>query len=347
MDYLDALEREMELTVRQVPPEGIKTIFVGGGTPTVLLPDQMSHFLQLVNTYFPDRVEDLEFSMEANPGTTDLEKLQAMKEGGVNRISFGVQSFDNELLLELGRIHNTDDVYRSLENARAVGFDNLSIDLMFGLPKQTIAHMEDTLDKALKLDLQHYSIYSLKIEENTLFHTLFNKNKLPLPDEDDELAMYLSIMKRLKAAGYEQYEISNFAKPGRQSRHNSAYWHNDSYYGLGAGAHGYMHGSRHVNIKGVQPYIDSTSKGLPLLEQFEVSEHEAMEDFMMVGLRLLDGVKRDNFRLQFDRELEEVFPEQLRRLTANGLLIADSQGYRLSEQGLLFGNDVFVQFLEG
>lgn len=345
-DYLDALEREMELTVAQVPAQAIETIFVGGGTPTVLLPDQMSRFLRLVNTYFPDSVNGLEFSMEANPGTTDKEKLQAMKEGGVNRISFGVQSFDNELLLELGRIHNTDDVYRSLEDAKATGFDNLSIDLMFGLPKQTPAIMEDTLDKALQLDLQHYSIYSLKIEENTLFHTLYNKNKLPLPDEEDELAMYLSIMRRLKEAGYEQYEISNFARPGRQSRHNSAYWRNESYYGIGAGAHGYMRGFRHVNIKGVQPYIDATREGLPILEKFEVAEQEAMEDFMMVGLRLLSGVKRVDFRQQFGRELEEVFPEQLKRLTAQCMLTADAEGYRLSEQGLLFGNDVFAQFLE-
>lgn len=345
-DYLDALEREMERTVTEVPARAIETVFVGGGTPTVLLPDQMRRFLQLVQTYFPDQAAGLEFSMEANPGTTDLEKLHAMKEGGVNRISFGVQSFDNALLLELGRIHNTDDVYRSLENAKAVGFDNLSIDLMFGLPKQTTAIMEDTLDKALALDLQHYSIYSLKIEENTLFHTLYHKNKLPLPDEEDELAMYLTIMRRLKEAGYEQYEISNFARPGRQSRHNSAYWRNESYYGIGAGAHGYMRGFRHVNIKGVQPYIEATRQGLPILERFEVTEREAMEDFMMVGLRLLRGVAREEFRAQFGRELQEVFAAPLQRLIAQGMLISDDEGYRLSEQGLLFGNDVFAQFLE-
>ncbi|MFK7693514.1 radical SAM family heme chaperone HemW [Paenibacillus sp. HJGM_3] len=345
-DYLDALEREMERTVTEVPARAIETVFVGGGTPTVLLPDQMRRFLQLVQTYFPDQAAGLEFSMEANPGTTDLEKLHAMKEGGVNRISFGVQSFDNALLLELGRIHNTDDVYRSLENAKAVGFDNLSIDLMFGLPKQTTAIMEDTLDKALALDLQHYSIYSLKIEENTLFHTLYHKNKLPLPDEEDELAMYLTIMRRLKEAGYEQYEISNFARPGRQSRHNSAYWRNESYYGIGAGAHGYMRGFRHVNIKGVQPYIEATRQGLPILERFEVTEQEAMEDFMMVGLRQLRGVKREEFRAQFGRELQEVFAAPLQRLIAQGMLISDGEGYRLSEQGLLFGNDVFAQFLE-
>ncbi|WP_127579820.1 radical SAM family heme chaperone HemW [Paenibacillus koleovorans] len=345
-DYLDALEREMERTVREVPAMGIETIFVGGGTPTVLLPDQMFRFLQLVNTYFADRTPSLEFSMEANPGTTDLEKLQAMKEGGVNRISFGVQSFDNALLHALGRIHNTDDVYRSLENARTVGFDNLSIDLMFGLPKQTVATMEDTLDKALALNLQHYSIYSLKIEENTLFHTLYHKNKLPLPEEEEELEMYLTIMRRLKAEGYEQYEISNFARPGYASRHNSAYWRNESYYGIGAGAHGYMRGNRHVNIKGVQEYIDGTLVGLPILERVEVSEQEAMEDFMMVGLRLLSGVRHEEFRRQFGCSMLEVFGRELGELTTKHLLIADAEGYRLSEQGVLFGNEVFAHFLQ-
>ncbi|PZE22905.1 radical SAM family heme chaperone HemW [Paenibacillus xerothermodurans] len=345
MDYLDALEREMEHTARLAPPGQIKTIFVGGGTPTVLLPDQMASFLQRVRTYFPLTAADLEFSMEANPGTTDKEKLLAMKKGGVNRISFGVQSFDNSLLAGIGRIHNTDDVYRSIDNAKSVGFDNMSIDLMFGLPNQTVEMMNDTLDKALALGLPHYSIYSLKVEENTLFHTLYQKNQLPLPDEDDELDMFLLIMKRLKAAGYDQYEISNFAKPGFESRHNSMYWLNRSYYGLGAGAHGYMYGQRHVNIKGVQPYIDATRAGLPLLEQYEISEREAMEDFMMVGLRLLNGVKRSDFHKQFGVELETVFGSVLLKLLDKGLLQRTADGYSLTEQGVLLGNDVFGEFL--
>ncbi|MFH5182742.1 radical SAM family heme chaperone HemW [Paenibacillus sp. TAB 01] len=345
MDYLDALEREMERTVLETPPGEIETIFVGGGTPTVLLPDQMESFLNRVRTYFPNTSSNLEFTMEANPGTTDKEKLQAMIEGGVNRISFGVQSFDNKLLEGIGRIHNTDDVYRSLENARAVGFANLSIDLMFGLPNQTLAAMNDSLDKALELGLTHYSIYSLKVEENTLFHTLFQKNQLPLPDEDVELDMFLLIMDRLKQAGYGQYEISNFAKPGYESRHNSMYWLNRSYYGLGAGAHGYVRGSRHVNIKGVQPYIDATLSRRPLLEQFEVSEQDSMEDFMMVGLRLTRGVKRADFIRQFGREPETVFGTVLNKLVSRKLLETTEEGYRLSPQGLLLGNEVFGEFL--
>ncbi|WP_282943373.1 radical SAM family heme chaperone HemW [Paenibacillus sp. RC67] len=345
MDYLDALEREMEQTVAAVPPGEIETIFVGGGTPTVLLPDQMESFLKRVRTYFPNQSPNIEFSMEANPGTTDLEKLQAMKEGGVNRISFGVQSFDNALLEGIGRIHNTDDVYRSLENARKVGFTNMSIDLMFGLPKQTVAIMNDTIDKALALNLPHYSIYSLKVEENTLFHTLYQKNQLPLPEEDEELNMFLLIMERLKNAGYSQYEISNFAKSGFESRHNSMYWLNRSYYGIGAGAHGYTYGIRHINIKGVQPYIDATRQGLPILEKHEISEQDAMEDFMMVGLRLLRGVDRADFNKQFGRELESVFGTELNKLLGQQLLEITDSGYRLSAQGVLLGNEVFGAFL--
>ncbi|MEK8129399.1 radical SAM family heme chaperone HemW [Paenibacillus filicis] len=346
MDYLDALEREMELTVRSVPPGEIETIFVGGGTPTVLTPEQMESFLKRVRTYFGQWAPNIEFTMEANPGTTDLEKLQAMKAGGVNRISFGVQSFNNALLERIGRIHNTDDVYRSLENARKAGFTNMSIDLMFGLPGQTIEIMEATLKEALALDLRHYSIYSLKVEENTLFHALYERGDLPLPEEEEEVGMFLHIMKRLSEAGYGQYEISNFAKPGFESRHNSTYWLNQPYYGLGAGAHGYVHGRRHVNIKGVQPYIDSTRKGLPLLDKHEVDRTEAMEDFMMVGLRLLRGVHRMDFTEQFELSLEAVFGTAIRGLLDKGLLEETEDGYKLSEHGILLGNDVFGQFLE-
>ncbi len=345
MDYLDALEREMERTVQAVPPGEIETIFVGGGTPTVLTPEQMEVFLRRVRAYFPQWSPQLEFTMEANPGTTDPEKLQAMKEGGVNRISFGVQSFDNGLLEGIGRIHNTDDVYRSLENARKAGFTNLSIDLMFGLPKQTKAAMAATLKEALALDLPHYSIYSLKVEENTLFHTLYERGQLPLPEEDEEIGMFLLIMERLRSAGYGQYEISNFARPGYESRHNAMYWRNQSYYGLGAGAHGYVHGQRHVNIKGVQPYIDATRSGLPLLEKNAVEVHEAMEDFMMVGLRMLGGVRKADFYGQFGMELDDVFGSVLQRQCSRGLLEAGAGGYKLTERGVLLGNEVFGEFL--
>lgn len=345
MDYLHALDREMELTVKNTPPGVIKTIFVGGGTPTVLKPDEMAYFLQSVRRHFPQWDENIEFSMEANPGTTDIDKLRVMKEGGVNRVSFGVQAFQNELLSGIGRIHNVDDVYRSLENARAVGLDNLSVDLMFGLPNQTVDMLRESIAKALELGLPHYSIYSLKVEENTLFHTLFNKNKLPLPSEEDELEMYLLLMSTMEAAGYTQYEISNFAKPGLESRHNITYWRNEDYYGLGAGAHGYVGRQRHMNIKGVNPYIEASRSGLPRLDSFPISEQEAMEDFMMVGLRMREGVSDSAFRSQFGKSLEDIFAASLHKMLSAGLLEQTGDTYRLSKQGILFGNDVFGEFV--
>lgn len=345
MDYLRALDKEMELTVQANPPGRIKSIFVGGGTPTVLKPNEMEYFLQSVKRHFPEWSDSIEFSMEANPGTTDLEKLSVMRQGGVNRISFGVQAFQNTLLTGIGRIHDTDDVYRSLDNARRAGFDNMSIDLMFGLPNQTLDMLAESVDKALELELPHYSIYSLKVEENTLFHTMYQRNQLPLPDEEDELNMYLLLMERMKAAGYKQYEISNFAKPGFESRHNMTYWRNEDYYGLGAGAHGYVGRQRHVNIKGVNPYNEAANKGLPRLESFEISKEEAMEDFLMVGLRVLDGVSRSRFREQFGISMEEVFAGPLNKMVGAGLLDATEDGYKLSSKGILFGNDVFGEFI--
>lgn len=305
----------------------------------------MEYFLHSVKRHFPVWSDDIEFSMEANPGTTDLEKLKVMREGGVNRISFGVQAFQNSLLSGIGRIHDTDDVYRSLDNARAAGFDNMSIDLMFGLPNQTLEMLAESVDKALELRLPHYSIYSLKVEENTLFHTMYQKNQLPLPDEEDELNMYLLLMERMKAAGYKQYEISNFAKPGYESRHNMTYWRNEDYYGLGAGAHGYINRQRHVNIKGVNPYNEAARTGLPRLESFEVSREEAMEDFLMVGLRVLDGISRTRFEQQFDASLDEVFKRPLSKMVSAGLLETTEDGYRLSSKGILFGNEVFAEFI--
>ncbi|MEK4850522.1 radical SAM family heme chaperone HemW [Paenibacillus sp. FSL H7-0756] len=345
MDYLHALDREMELTVQHTPPGVIKTIFVGGGTPTVLKPDEMAYFLESVRRHFPQWDEHIEFSMEANPGTTDIDKLRVMKDGGVNRVSFGVQAFQNELLSGIGRIHDVNDVYRSLENARAVGLNNLSLDLMFGLPNQTVDMLRESIDKALALDLPHYSIYSLKVEENTLFHTLFNKNKLPLPDEEDELAMYLLLMSTMEAAGYTQYEISNFAKPGMESRHNITYWRNEDYYGLGAGAHGYVGRQRHMNIKGVNPYNEASLSGLPRLDAYQISEQEAMEDFMMVGLRMREGISDQAFRSQFGKPLEAVFATPLHKMLKAGLLEQAGDTYRLSKQGILFGNDVFGEFV--
>ena len=343
--YLNALEREMRLTGETYPPPVIETIFVGGGTPTILEPEQMKRFLAAIPRYFPVWSPALEFTMEANPGTTDERKLQVMREGGVNRISFGAQSFDNGLLRRIGRIHEADEIATSVRKAKDAGFGNLSIDLMFGLPGQTLKQVRDSVERALELELTHYSLYSLKVEENTLFHTLFQRGELPLPEEEEEAAMYETIIEMLTAAGYVQYEISNFAKPGYESRHNMKYWLNHSYYGVGAGAHGYVNGVRHENVKGVKDYIAAAQRGLPVQASAAVDDDEAMEDFMMVGLRLLRGVSDRDFRAQFDRSMEDVFGKEIARLVSEGLLERTPDGCRLTRQGLLLGNEVFARFI--
>ncbi|WP_139490441.1 radical SAM family heme chaperone HemW [Brevibacillus dissolubilis] len=345
-DYLDALKNEMKLTFEQTPVEEVKTIFVGGGTPSYLEHDQMKYFLEAVQEhlgrYF---ASDIEFTMEANPGTTDVEKLTIMRSFGVNRLSFGVQSFDNALLERIGRIHDTDAVYRSIDNAVAAGFSNMSIDLMFGLPDQTMETFAESLNKALKLPLTHLSSYGLKVEENTLFHTLYQKDQLPLPTEEQELEMYLYLIETLEKHGLHMYEISNFAKPGCESRHNKTYWLNNDYYGLGAGAHGYVGGQRHVNAGPLAIYLQKAKEGLPRVDEYRISTKEQMEDQMILGLRLREGVDLARFQARFHRTVEDEFGAIVTEQKAKGMLEEVDGHLRLTEQAIPLGNEVFACFL--
>lgn len=344
-DYLDALERELAMTVQASPPGEIETIFIGGGTPTALTPSQMERLLKMLDVTFPKRSANLEFTVEANPGTSDDAKLAIMFANGVNRLSFGAQTFNDKLLQDIGRIHDAGAVEKSVAQAKAIGFSNISIDLMFGLPNQTLADVEESVNRALRMDLQHYSIYGLKVEERTLFHAMQERGELALPAEEEEAAMFDYIMKRLAEAGYGQYEISNFARPGLEGRHNQQYWHNRPYYAVGAGAHGYIYGQRHVNVKGVQAYMEAVKNGLPRLSTEVISNNEAMEDFMMVGLRLLQGVASDRFESQFGLQLEQVFTNPIANLLGKGLIEKTEQGYRLSPVGVTLGNVVFGEFV--
>lgn len=343
--FLAALERELERTVQATPPGQIDTIFIGGGTPTALTAPQMKRLLHMLEQAFPNRSPELEFTVEANPGTSDDEKLAVMFDMGVNRLSFGAQTFNDQLLKEIGRIHDAGAVERSVAQAKATGFTNISIDLMFGLPNQTLEDVRQSVDRALRMDLQHYSIYGLKVEERTLFHAMQERGELALPAEEDEAEMFDFIMTRLHEAGYLQYEISNFARPGFEGKHNQQYWHNRAYYAVGAGAHGYVGGVRHVNVKGVQAYIEAADQRLPRLSEETVTQLEAMEDFMMVGMRLLAGVDRVLFESQFGMHMDEVFEQPLRTLLNKGLIEPTAVGYRLSAHGVTLGNVVFGEFV--
>lgn len=344
--YLEALRKEMAQALALAPPFQVETVYIGGGTPTALSFDQMRFLLQTINSLFAPFRPFVEFTVEANPGTVDGELLQMMFEEGVNRLSLGVQAFDQDLLTRLGRIHTVEDVYRSIELARAAGFSNLSIDLMFGLPGQSVDQFDETLSRALKLDLPHLSAYSLKIEEGTPFYKLYKANKLALPDEDEEADMYERVIDRLREAGYVHYEISNFARPGFESKHNLTYWRNEEYYGFGAGAHGYVKGVRYMNVEGIKEYIRLVEeKGSAQAEAHPVSKKEAMEESIILGLRLAEGISGSSFRKRFGVTLEEQYGQVLNHLLEKGLLAKDGDGYRLTKKGLFLGNEVFASFL--
>jgi oxygen-independent coproporphyrinogen-3 oxidase len=344
--YLEALGQEMEEITKAVTPPVIETIFIGGGTPSIFTPSQMEFLLRHLKKSFPQWAKNYEFTVEANPETTTPDLLSVMHEGGVNRISFGAQTFNQEILSTIGRVHGVEEIRNSFWNARKAGFVNLSLDLMFGLPHQTLEDLKETLKKAIELDPDHLSCYSLKVEEGTHFYALQRKNELPLPSEDHEFEMYQMIRSFLHDCGYVQYEISNFAKAGKESKHNQVYWRNEEYYGLGIGAHGYLSPYRYENIKDLSTYADLCNKGeRPIKERAKVSVVEDQENFMILGLRLREGVSKRRYYAKFQQDVFDVHGEVLRDLDKRGLIDTNGDNIILTEKGILFGNDVFASFL--
>lgn len=344
--YLSALHEEIKLWTRVVPPGTIDTIYIGGGTPTVLTPAQMQHLLQAIHTSFPQLSPAYEWTVEANPESTTKDLLAVFKEGGVNRISFGAQTFHPRLLRTIGRAHGVEEILQSVTWAREAGIENISLDLMFGLPKQTLTDVEETLKRVIELRPKHISAYGLKIEEDTRFYHLDQQGKLSLPTDDEEAEMYQLIRRRLQQAGYLQYEISNFALPGYESLHNSTYWLNEEYYGLGVGAHGYIDEVRYANHTGIPSYIESVKSGnRPMDHEHPVSLTESMENFMILGLRLLQGVKKDRFAKRYGKTIEKVFGSVIESLIKQKLIEDQNGAISLTEKGLLLGNEVFASFL--
>ena len=348
-EYIEALGREMAMTVAKFPEAftNIETIFLGGGTPTALSAQQIEKLLQLITKHIP-MSSVKEFSSEANPDELTIEKLQALYNGGVNRLSMGVQSFDQSLLTKIGRTHSNEHVYETIQNAKNVGFENISIDLMYGLPGQTMEQWQDTLEKALALKLPHYSAYSLIVEPKTIFYIQYAKGKLVLPTEDLEASMYGVLMDKMEAHGLQQYEISNFAHEGYTSTHNKIYWDNDEYAGFGAGAHGYLNGIRYSNVAPIKKYIEIVMEGkLPLLHEHEVTVEEKLEEQMFLGLRKTAGVTHEEFEMKFNQSMEDLYKETISRLLEEQLIEFDTKGIRLTRKGRFIGNEVFQRFLVG
>ncbi len=343
--YLEMLEKEFRLYKDRFPEMKLKTIFVGGGTPTALNVSQLDAFCSAIRENLPFSKEG-EFTFEANPGDLTEEKLRVLSNYGVNRLSFGVQSFNDELLERIGRSHQVKDVYRSISNARQAGFSNISIDLIYALPGQTVEDFSDTVKKAIELDLPHYSGYSLIVEPKTVFYNLLRKGKLKLPGEDQEAAMYEILIEQMEKNGLKQYEISNFSKAGFQSTHNLVYWNNDEYFGFGAGAHGYVNGIRYSNYGPLKKYMEPLEEGLlPIFEKHEVTDRERMEEEMFLGLRKRTGVSISHFQRKFSINPKELFQKQMETLKSKGMIEEKNDSIRLTRQGLFLGNEVFQSFI--
>lgn len=346
-EYIEAIGQEMRMTVEKNPTAftQIETIFLGGGTPTSLSVEQLTRLMELIHLYLPVNTVT-EFSSEANPDELTHDKLLVLKKYGINRLSLGVQSFDQEILKKLGRTHSNNHVFSTLRDAKEVGFDNISIDLMYGLPGQTIEQWQETLDIAFSLELPHFSAYSLIVEPKTIFYNLMNKGKLSLPGEDSEAKMYDMLMNQMEAHGLKQYEISNFAKPGFESTHNCIYWENDEYAGFGAGASGYLDGVRYQNIGPLKKYIEAVENGdFPLLNTHVVTKQESIEEEMFLGLRKIEGVSKQHFIEKFDLPMEQLFSNHIDELVKEALVENTEDVLKLSYKGRFVGNEVFQQFL--
>ncbi|MFD1927375.1 radical SAM family heme chaperone HemW [Sporosarcina siberiensis] len=345
-EYIESMGKELTLMQEDgISFEGIETVFLGGGTPTSLSEKQLDRLLSIIQEHVD--VKSLkEFSTEANPDELTLGKLRVLKDGGVNRLSIGVQSFDAEMLTKIGRTHSPGDAERVVTDARKVGFENISIDLIYGLPGQSRMQWEDTLIKATELDLPHYSGYSLIVEPKTVFYNLMNKGKLPLPGEDMEAEMFHMLIDHMEKNGRQQYEISNFSLPGLQSIHNKIYWENDTYAGVGAGAHGFLMGNRYSNIGPIAKYMEKVNSGLrPIQNTHIVTTIESMEEELFLGLRMSEGVSSSHFLKKFGKELDEVYGSTLDSLIQSGLIERVGERIKLTKIGVFRGNEVFQQFL--
>jgi oxygen-independent coproporphyrinogen-3 oxidase len=325
--------------------ERVTSIFFGGGTPSILPVALVAELLGACQESFAVDGE-AEISLEANPGTVDEAKLAGLRRVGVNRLSLGIQSAHSDELDLLGRSHTYEQGTEAVAMARAAGFENLSLDLIYGLPEQTLEDWGATLEAALALAPEHVSAYCLTLEEGTPLAEGVAAGQVPDPDPDLGAEMYELTQATLRAAGFNHYEISNWAMPGRECRHNLVYWRNGVYLGFGAGAHSHREGRRWWNVRAPAEYINRVRAGeSPEESGEEIGPDRAMGETMMLGLRLREGVSAGAFGARCGRELGEVYGQELEELTADGLLEWDGRRARLTGRGRLLGNQVFVRFL--
>ena len=361
VDYTAALEKELHMARPLLRAgESIHTIYFGGGTPTILPAQQFARILDGIRREYP-LTEDVEVTSEANPLLLTVEGLHALKRAGVERLSMGMQSGNPQELKLLGRRHTLAELAQSMDFARQAGFENINLDLIFGIPGQSLASLKESLEKALALQPQHLSLYSLTVEDATPLAHMLREGSLPEPDADVAADMYEWLMDYLPTQGFDQYEISNWAREEVwRSRHNLQYWHYGPYLGFGAGAHSTMERMRWANASAIPDYIERMQSAQTwqvdappaAADVIPLTEWDEIQESMMMGLRLTEeGISASAFQTRFGKSLEAVYPKEITSLINNGLLEWDGGGQtrhlRLTRRGRMLGNQVFMQFIEG
>lgn len=338
--YLQALIREF----RSYDITELRTLYIGGGTPTSISAVQLDYLLtELTRDLNLNTLE--EFTIEANPGDLTVDKIEVLQKSAVNRVSLGVQTFNDKHLKRIGRSHNEAQIYSTIDDLKTAGFQNISIDLIYALPGQTMDDVRSNVAKALSLNIPHLSLYSLILEHHTVFMNKMRRGKLHLPTEDLEAEMFEYIISEMERNGFEHYEISNFTKPGFESRHNLMYWDNVEYYGVGAGASGYLDGIRYRNRGPIQHYLKGVSEGNARLSEEVLSKNEMMEEELFLGLRKKEGVSIGKFEQKFGTSFEKRYGQIVQELQSDGLLKENNGFIQMTKKGLFLGDTVAEKFI--
>lgn len=347
-DYLQALEKELTIYHDFLKRDGnlkLETIYLGGGTPSLLETHELVRVLEKCRDLF-NWSPQMEVTLETNPGTVDIKKLVQLKKAGLNRLSFGVQSFDQNLLASMGRIHSPKTAKESIMAAKEAGFKNISLDLMYGLPEQSLGQWEETLVQTIELDVQHISVYGLKVEEGTVWGEWESEGRLSLPEEDVVLTMRKYANKILRQAGFVRYEISNYARPGYESRHNLGYWTGKPYLGLGLGASSDYWNRRFVNTSNMEHYIFLLKRGqLPVTEEEILSFRQRMGETIFLGLRLSTGLDLEQFKNRYGVDIEVIYGAEIEKLKKMGLLKINQGHLQLTTKAVSIANYVFTFFV--
>ena len=355
-NYLQGLETEVKLR-QQDAPQGVSSLFIGGGTPTALSVEELSTLLGLINTNFKFE-ECAERTVEGNPGTLTLAKLNSLVASGINRFSLGVQSFNDGLLSRIGRIHNSADIRESIRLIREAGLTNLNLDLMFGLPGQSLKDWERTIEEALSYIPEHLSVYGLMLEEGTPLYLKYNvqqsaglgRHNTPilLPDDDLQAEMYFWAVERLKQRGYIHYETSNFCLPGYECKHNLGYWQGEDYLGLGPAAVSCLNDTRFTNVESISEYLLMLAEGKRPIDMnlYEaLTEREMIAERVILGLRLAEGVNLETFKADFGVNLTDIYSDVLERYLSEGVLLIQDGYLRLNKKFIFVANSVLQDFV--